>query len=406
MARERVPDEVVAAMGGERPSYGKDYIIPSTFDPRLISVIPVAVAKAAMKTGVARKKIENFETYSEQLKQRLDPSVTIMQGINNQIKKYQKRVVFADGEDEETLKAAIAFKKGGLGIPIIVAKEEIIKKKLKEIGYSENLDIEIINSKNKLLRDKYVKYLFEKLHRKEGLLERDCDKLIRNDRVVWSSCMVECGDADAMVTGNTRRYSSSLKKVIKVVDARPGEIMFGLNMIVNKGKTVFIADTAVNEYPTSKQMAEIAISASRVVRLFGFDPKVAFLSHSTFGQPITSRTKHIRDAVDILKSMKVDFKFDGDMQPDVALSEEYKDLYPFSEIVGKANILVMPGQHSAAIAYKIMKTLGGAKVIGPLLIGLGRAIEIVPLRSSTSEILNLASVAAYSAGVINYGKVN
>ena len=406
LARERVPDEVVAAMGGERPSYGKDYIIPSTFDPRLISVIPVAVARAAMKSGVARKKIENFEHYSEQLKQRLDPSVTIMQGINNQIKKNQKRVVFADGEDEETLKAAIAFKKGGLGIPIIVAKEEIIKKKLKEIGYSENLDIEIINSKNKVLREKYVKYLFEKLHRKEGLLERDCDKLVRNDRVVWSSCMVECGDADAMVTGNTRRYSSSLKKVIKVVDARPGEIMFGLNMIVNKGKTVFIADTTVHEYPTSKQMAEIAISASRVVRLFGFDPKVAFLSHSTFGQPITSRTKHIRDAVDILKSMKVDFKFDGDMQPDVALSEEYKDLYPFSEIVGKANVLVMPGQHSAAIAYKIMKTLGGAKVIGPLLIGLGRAIEIVPLRSSTSEILNLASVAAYSAGVINYGKVN
>ena len=182
--------------------------------------------------------------------------------------------------------------------------------------------------------------------------------------------------------------------------------MFGLNMIVNKGKTVFIADTTVHEYPTSKQMAEIAISAARVVRLFGFDPKVAFLSHSTFGQPITSRTKHIRDAVDILKSMKVDFKFDGDMQPDVALSEEYKDLYPFSEIVGKANVLVMPGQHSAAIAYKIMKTLGGAKVIGPLLIGLGRAIEIVPLRSSTSEILNLASVAAYSAGVINYGKAN
>ena len=406
LARERVPDEVVAAMGGDRPSYGKDYIIPSTFDPRLISVIPVAVAKAAMKTGVARKKIENFETYSEQLKQRLDPSVTIMQGINNQIKKNQKRVVFADGEDEETLKAAIAFKKGGLGIPIIVAKEEIIKRKLKEIGYSENLDIEIINSKSKILREKYVKYLFEKLHRKEGLLERDCDKLVRNDRVVWSSCMVECGDADAMITGNTRRYSSSLKKVIKVVDARPGEIMFGLNMIVNEGKTVFIADTTVHEYPTSKQMAEIAISASRVVRLFGFDPKVAFLSHSTFGQPITSRTKHIRDAVDILKSMKVDFKFDGDMQPDVALSEEYKDLYPFSEIVGKANVLVMPGQHSAAIAYKIMKTLGGAKVIGPLLIGLGRAIEIVPLRSSTSEILNLASVAAYSAGVINYGKAN
>ena len=406
LARERVPDEVVAAMGGERPTYGRDYIIPSTFDPRLMSVIPVAVAKAAIKTGVARKKIENLDAYAEQLKQRLDPSVTIMQGINNQIKKNQKRVVFADGEDEDTLKAAIAFKKGGLGIPLIIAKEEIVKKKLKEIGYSENLNIEIINSKNKSLKDKYVKFLFEKLHRKEGLLERDCDKLVRNDRVIWASCMVECGDADAMVTGNTRRYSSSLKKVVKVVDARPGEIMFGLNMIINKGKTVFLADTTVHEYPTSKQMAEIAISAARVVRLFGFDPKVAFLSHSTFGQPITSRTKHIRDAVDILKSMNVDFKFDGDMQPDVALSEEYQDLYPFSSIVGKANVLVMPGQHSAAISYKMMKTLGGAKVIGPLLIGLGRAIEIIPLRSSTSEILNLASVAAYSAGVINYGKVN
>ncbi len=406
LARERVPDEVVAAMGGERPTYGRNYIIPSTFDPRLMSVIPVAVAKAAINTGVARKKIENFDAYAEQLKQRLDPSVTIMQGINNQIKKNQKRVVFADGEDEDTLKAAIAFKKGGLGIPLIIAKEGIVKKKLKEIGYSENLNIEIINSKNKSLKDKYVKFLFEKLHRKEGLLERDCDKLVRNDRVIWASCMVECGDADAMVTGNTRRYSSSLKKVVKVVDARPGEIMFGLNMIINKGKTVFLADTTVHEYPTSKQMAEIAISAARVVRLFGFDPKIAFLSHSTFGQPITSRTKHIRDAVDILKSMNVDFKFDGDMQPDVALSEEYKDLYPFSSIVGKANVLVMPGQHSAAISYKMMKTLGGAKVIGPLLIGLGRAIEIVPLRSSTSEILNLASVAAYSAGIINYGKVN
>jgi malate dehydrogenase (oxaloacetate-decarboxylating)(NADP+) len=329
-----------------------------------------------------------------------------MQGINSQIKKTNKKVVFVDGEDEETLKAAIAFKKSGLGIPIIVAKEEIIKKKLKEIGYSENLNIEIINSKNKSLREKYVKFLFSKLHRKEGLLERDCDKMARNDRVIWGSCMVECGDADAMVTGNTRRYASSLKKIVKVIDARPGEIMFGLNMVVNKGKTVFIADTTVHEYPSSKQLAEIAKSSARVVRLFGFDPKIAFLSHSTFGTPLTSRTKHIRDAVEILKEMKVDFKFDGDMQPDVALDEAYKELYPFSEIVGKANVLIMPGQHSAAISYKIMKSLGGAKVIGPLLIGLGRAIEIAPLRSSTSDIINLASVAAYSSGVINYGKIN
>ena len=255
------------------------------------------------------------------------------------------------------------------------------------------------------MRDKYTKFLFKKMHRDQGLLERDCDRMIRNDRVIWASCMVECGDADAMVTGNTRRYSQSLERIKKVIPARKGEIMFGLNMVVRKGKTVFIGDTSVNEYPSSEELANIAISSARVVRLFGIDPKVAFLSHSTFGQPITSRTKHIREAVEILKERKVDFKFDGDMQPDVALDDEYSDLYPFSEIVGKANILIMPGQHSAAISYKIMKTLGDAKVIGPLLIGLAQPIEIAPLRSSTSEILNLASVAAYSAGVIDYRKI-
>jgi len=407
LAREDVPDEVAAAMGGgERPKYGKEYIIPSTFDPRLISVIPVAVAKAAIKSGVARKTVEDFEVYKEQLKQRLDPSVTILQGINNQIKKTKKKVVFADGEDENTLKAAIAFKNGGLGIPILVGKKDKIKERLKEIGLSENFNIEITNSKDNKKREKYVNFLFKKLQREQGLLERDCDRIVRNDRVIWGSCMVSCGDADAMVTGNSRKYYSSLEKITKVVDTRPDEIMFGLNMIINKGKTVFIADTAVHEYPSSQQLSEIAISAARVVRLFGFNPKVAFLSHSTFGQPITSRTKHIRDAVDILQDKKVDFQFDGDMQPDVALSEEYKELYPFSGIVGNANILVMPGQHSAAISFKMMKTLGGAKVIGPLLIGLAQPIEIAPLRSSTSDILNLASVAAYSAGVIDYGKKN
>ncbi len=406
LAREDVPDEVVAAMGGERPKYGKEYIIPSTFDPRLIVEIPVAVAKAAIKTGVARKEIKDFEVYKEQLKQRLDPSVTIMQGINNQIKKNPKKIVFADGEDENTLKAAIAFKNSKLGIPMLVGKKEKIKEQLKNIGYSENLDIEIINSTDKKKREKYVNYLFQRLQRKEGLLERDCDRMIRNDRVIWASCMVSCGDADGAVTGNTRKYATSLEKINKVIDARPGEIMFGLNMIVNKGKTVFIGDTSVHEYPTALQLAEIAISSARVVRLFGFDPKVAFVSHSTFGQPATSRTKHIRDAVEILQDRKVDFQFDGDMQPDVALNEEYRELYSFSGIVGNANILIMPGQHSAAISYKMMKELGGAKVIGPLLIGLGQPIEIAPLRSSTSDILNLASVAAYSAGVINYGKKN
>ena len=404
LAREDVPDEVVAAMGGDRPRYGKDYIIPSTFDPRLISVIPAAVAKAAMDSGVARKDIKDFEIYKEQLKQRLNPSVTIMQGINSYIKKNQKRIVFADGEDENTLKAAIAFKNSKLGIPILVGKKEKIKEQINKIGYSDDFDIEIINSTNSEKREKYVNYLFKKMQREHGLLERDCDRLVRNDRVIWASCMVACGDADGAVTGNTRRFGASLDKIKQVVDPRPGEIMFGLNMVVFKGKTIFVGDTSVNEYPSSEELAEIAISSARVVKLFGFVPKVAFVSHSTFGQPLTSRTKHIKKAVEILKDKNVDFDFDGDMQPDVALNEEYKELYPFSNIVGNANILIMPGQHSAAISYKMMKSLGDTKVIGPLLIGLGQPIEIAPLRSSTSEIINLASVAAYSADVIDYKK--
>ena len=286
----------------------------------------------------------------------------------------------------------------------MVGKESKIKEQIKNIGYNDNFDIEIINSKDEEKRSRYVKHLFKKLQREQGLLERDCDRLVRNDRVVWATSMVACGDADGAVTGNTRRFGASLEKIKQVVSVRKGETMFGLNMIVHKGKTIFIGDTSVHEYPTSEQMAEIAISAARVVKLFGFDPKVAFVSHSTFGQPLTSRTKHIRDAVDILKKKKVAFEFDGDMQPDVALNPEYKELYPFTKIVGKANILIMPGQHSAAISYKLMKTIGDIKVIGPLLIGLGLPIEIAPLRSSTSEIINLASIAAYSSEVIDYEK--
>ena len=402
LAKEDVPDEVVAAMGGERPQYGREYIIPSTFDPRLISVIPAAVAKAAMDTGVARINIKDFDTYKDQLKQRLDPTVTIMQGVNNYIKKKQKKVVFADGEDENMLKAAIAFKNSKLGIPILVGKEELIKNQIKKIGYNENFDIEIVNSKDTSKREKYVKHLFKKLQREKGMLEWDCDRLIRNDRVIWASCMVACKDADAMVTGNTRRYSSSLEKISQVVEPRPGEIMFGLNLIVNRGKTIFICDTSVIEYPDAKQLAEMAKSAARVVKLFGIEPKVAFLSHSTFGQPATDRTKRLSDAVQILKKSNVDFKFDGEMQPDVALEEIYTELYPFSEIVGNSNVLIMPSQHSAAISYKMIKSMSRAKVIGPLLIGLGLPIEIAPLRTSTSEILNLASIAAYSADVIDY----
>ena len=401
LARDDVPDEVVSAYGGDRPKYGKEYIIPSTFDPRLISVIPSAVAEAAMKSGVARKKIENLEAYKDELTNRLDPSMSLMQGINAKVRKNPKRVVFAEGEDENMLKAAIEFGKNKLGTPILIGAEKRIREQLKKIGLDENHKIEIVNSTDKEKRDKYVKFLYKKLQR-DGQLERDVDRLVRNDRIAWGSSMIACKDADAMVTGNIRHYAASIEKLKKVVDSRPGESIFGMTMIVSKGKTIFVADTNVQDFPSSQRLVDVSKSCVRVARLFGFDPKVAFLSHSTFGKPISKNTKHVRDAIEILKKEKVDFDFDGEMQPDVALNPIYQEVYPFSKIVGKANILIMPALHSAAISTKLMKVFGGGKLIGPLLIGLGLPIEVAPLRSTTSDILNLASIAAYSSDVIDY----
>ena len=401
LAREDVPDEVVSAYGGDRPKYGKNYIIPSTFDPRLISVIPLAVARAAINTGVARKKIVDFDLYKDELANRLDPSMSLMQGINAKVRKNPKRVIFAEGEDENMLKAAIEFGKNKLGTPILIGTEKRIKEQLKKIGLDENHKIEIVNSTDKVKREKYVKHLYRRLQR-EGQLERDVDRLVRNDRIAWGASMIACKDADAMVTGNIRHYAASIEKLKKVVDPRPGEEIFGMTMINSKGKTILVADTNVQDFPSSQRLVNVSKSCVRVARLFGFDPKVAFLSHSTFGNPVSKNTKHVRDAIELLKKENVNFDFDGEMQPDVALNPIYKETYPFSKIVGNANILIMPALHSAAISTKLMKVYGGAKLIGPLLIGLGLPIEVAPLRSSTSDILNLASIAAYSSDVIDY----
>ena len=401
LARESVPDEVVSAYGGDRPRYGKDYIIPSTFDPRLISVIPSAVAQAAMKSGVARKNIVDLEVYKDQLTNRLDPTMSLMQGINAKVRKNPKRVIFAEGEDENMLKAAIEFGKNKLGTPILIGTEKRIKEQLKNIGLDENYKIKIVNSTDKEKRDKYVKHLYKRLQR-EGQLERDVDRLVRNDRIAWGASMIACNDADAMVTGNIRHYAASIEKLKRVTDPRPGEEIFGMTMITLKGKTILVADTNVQDFPSPTRLVKVSKSCVRVARLFGFDPKVAFLSHSTFGKPISKNTKHVRDAIELLKSEKVDFDFDGEMQPDVALNPIYREIYPFSKIVGNANILIMPALHSAAISTKLMKVFGGGKLIGPLLIGLGSPIEVAPLRASTSEILNLASIAAYSSDVIDY----
>ena len=401
LARENVPDEVVSAYGGDRPRYGKDYIIPSTFDPRLISVIPSAVAEAAMKSGVARKNITDLEIYRDQLTNRLDPTMSLMQGINAKVRKNPKRVIFAEGEDENMLKAAIEFGRNKLGTPILIGAEKRIKEQLKNIGLDENYKIDIVNSTDKEKREKYVKHLYKKLQR-EGQLERDVDRLVRNERIAWGASMIACKDADAMVTGNIRHYAASIEKLKKVTEPRPGEEIFGMTMITLKGKTILVADTNVQDFPSPERLVKVSKSCVRVARLFGFDPKVAFLSHSTFGKPISKNTKHVRDAINLLKKETVDFDFDGEMQPDVALNPIYKDIYPFSKIVGNANILIMPALHSAAISTKLMKVFGGGKLIGPLLIGLGSPIEVAPLRASTSEILNLASIAAYSSDVIDY----
>lgn len=403
LAKEDVPDEVVAAYGGERPKFGKNYIIPSPFDPRLIRNVSAAVAEAAMKSGVAQKKIEDIAAYKDSLAARLDPSAGFLQNIYAQVRKKQKRVIFAEGEEESMLRAAIDFKNNGLGTPVLIGSSEKIAQQLKDLGLTLDKSIEIHNSKDEKQRQKYTDHVYKRLQRK-GFLKRDCDRLIRTNRIVFGSCMVDLGDADAMVTGVTRTFSDTLENIKYVVDERPGEIIFGLTIVVTKKGTVFIADTNVHEYPTAENLADIAISSARVARTLGFTPRVAFLAHSTFGKPMSERSIHLREARDLLEKRKVDFEFEGEMQPDVALNPKFKTIYPFSKLSAPANILIMPAIHSAAISTKLLKELGGSTLIGPLLIGLNKPIEIATLRSKVSDIFNMAAIAAFSSDVIKYKK--
>jgi malate dehydrogenase (oxaloacetate-decarboxylating)(NADP+) len=403
LAKEDVPDEVVAAYGGERPKFGKNYIIPSPFDPRLIRNVSAAVAEAAMKSGVAQKKIEDIAAYKDSLAARLDPSVGFLQNIYAQVRKEQKRVIFAEGEEESMLRAAIDFKNNGLGTPVLIGSSEKIAQQLKDLGLTLDKSIEIHNSKDEKQRQRYTDHVYKRLQRK-GFLKRDCDRLIRTNRIVFGSCMVDLGDADAMVTGVTRTFSDTLENIKYVVDERPGEIIFGLTIAVTKKGTVFIADTNVHEYPTAENLADIAISSARVAKTLGFTPRVAFLAHSTFGKPMSERSVHLREARDLLEKRKVDFEFEGEMQPDVALNQKFKTIYPFSKLSAPANILIMPAIHSAAISTKLLKELGGSTLIGPMLIGLNRPIEIATLRSKVSDIFNMAAIAAFSSDVIKYKK--
>ncbi|MEN8723716.1 MAG: NADP-dependent malic enzyme [Alphaproteobacteria bacterium] len=397
LTREDVPDEVASAYDGARLRYGPDYIIPVPFDPRLISHIPPAVAKAAMDTGVARKPIVDLEGYAQELATRLDPTAGQLQAIMQKVQAKPKRVVFAEGEEERTIRAALAYRDLGLGEPILIGREEVIHETIEELGIEAAYSLEIANAATSPNNERYTDFLYERLQR-HGYLRRDVARLVNNDRNIHGACMVAMRDADGMVTGLTRPYAQAFSEVSKVIDPKPNTRVIGVSVILSKGKTVFVADTNIHEMPSGEELADISEIAASVARRFGHEPRVALLSYSNFGTPPTERTEKTRNAVSILEDRLVDFEFDGDMAPDVALDPELMKIYPFCRLSGPANVLVMPAVHAASISAKLLQELGGATIMGPLLIGLERPVQIMPMNASVSDIVSIATLTAYDLG--------
>ncbi len=396
LAREDVPDEVAAAYSGRRLTYGPEYLIPAPFDPRLISSIPVAVAKAAMDSGVAKKPLD-LTAYQRKLATRLNPIAASLQGILEEVREHPKRVVFAEGEEEAVIRAALEFKAFGYGTPILIGREERIHATLKSLGLSAPDALEIHNARLSHANKTYTDFLFKRLQRKGALL-RDCQRWVNQDRNVFGACMVALGDADAMVTGTTRSYAATYEEVSRVLDAKPGKRVIGLMMMVARGHTIFIADTTVHELPDAEEIADIAIQTAEKARQMGAVPRVALLSFSNFGNPMRDRAKRIREAVEILDRRAVDFEYDGEMSVDVALDYALmKRSYPFSRLSGPANVLVMPSLHTANISSKLLQQLGGGMVIGPMLLGLDKPVQIVEMGATVSDIVNLAALAAHNA---------
>ena len=398
LARADVPDEVAAAYAGARPRFGRDYIIPVPFDPRLIHVIPVAVAKAAMETGVARKPIADMDAYIHQLSARRNPVAGALQRIVERVRRYPKRVAFAEGEEEQVIRAAVMFCAQGLGAAMLVGREDRIRDTAKAGGIDiSDKNIEIHNARLSTRNDVYAQFLYERLQRR-GYLMRDCQRLINQDRNHFGAAMVAMGDADALVTGVTRNFSIALEDVRRVIDTKPGHQLIGLSMILARGRPVLVADTAIAEMPSAEELAAIAKEAAGVARRLGYVPRVAFLAFSTFGHPAGERSQRVIEAVKLLDQQRVDFEYDGEMAADVALNREVAASYPFSRLTDSANVLVMPAFHSASIATKMLQELGGATVIGPLIIGLDRPVQIVPLGAKDSDIVNMAALAAFNIG--------
>ena len=397
LAREDVPDEVAAAYQGARPRFGRDYIIPVPFDPRLISVIPAAVAKAAMETGVARRPIVDMKAYQAQLSARRDPVAGALQRVVERVQRFPKRVVFAEGEEEQVLRAALSFVNQGLGTAILVGREERVVQNATDAGVDLGGNIEIHNALLSSRNSVYAQFLYERLQRK-GLLFRDCQRLINNDRNSFAAAMVALGDADAMVTGVTRNFSVALEEVMRVIDPKPGHRVIGVSLVLARGRALIVADTAIHELPNGHEMAEIAIEAAGVARRLGYEPRVAMLAFSTFGHPPGERARHVQEAVRILDGERVDFEYDGEMAADVALDREKMAAYPFCRLSDTANVLIMPAFHSASIATRMVQELGGATVIGPLIVGLDKPVQIVPLGAKDRDIVNMAALAGFNIG--------
>ena len=395
LAREDVPDEVAAAYHTTRPKFGPDYIIPVPFDPRLISRVPVAVAKAAMASGVAQKPIADLDRYANELASRLDPVASIVQRVVARVRMEPKRIVFAEGEEEAVIRAALSYQNSGLGKAILVGNPERIRETARRSGIEDVIDLEILFGRESPRTQQYAEALYNRKQR-QGQLYRDCLRQVTYDRNVFAASVVAAGHADAMVTGVTRHYSVALADVRNVIDVKPGERVIGVSIILDRGRTVFVADTNVHEMPSSEELADITVQTAAVARRFGYEPRVALLAYSTFGQPWGERSQRVREAVDILDRRRVDFEYDGEMNADIALDLERMARYPFCRLRGPANVLIMPAIHSASIATTMTEVIGGATVIGPLLVGLSKSVQIASLGAKMSDIVNMAALAAYN----------
>jgi malate dehydrogenase (oxaloacetate-decarboxylating)(NADP+) len=392
LAREAVPEEVAAAYGGQLASFGQDYIIPAPFDPRLMEVVPAAVAKAAMTSGVATKPILDMDEYRTSLRARLNPTTSVLTLAYDNARAHPKRVVFAEAEEEVVLRAAIAFRDGGCGTPVLIGRDDVLDK-LRALGVDDPESFEIHNSRHSPLVPAMVEILYGRLQRR-GYLHRECERLVNTDRNIFGALLLKMGEADAMITGVTRTYAQSLREVRRVLDQAEGRTPFGIHVLVGQSHTVFMADTTVNERPSAPELADIAEQTATVARRMGHEPRVAFLSYSTFGNPSGTWLEPIRDAVEILDSRGVSFEYEGEMAPDVALNPKLMENYPFSRLSGPANILVMPGLQSANLSAKLLRELGGDSVIGPMLVGMEKPVQIATMASNASELVTLAVLAA------------